>query len=281
MKQRQYDIRPEVINYDDIRKMIPFFDGKPELVAKIMHFLRLDEVNRVHSTYCDTPGIPFTRKLVEEEFKFRLRIDNAQALAGFKDGPFITVSNHPFGSYDGILLLYLVGMYRPDFKVMVNLFLNQISAMRPNFIAVDPMKSDDPVKKKITLDGIREAMALVREGHPIGFFPAGAVSKLDRSLHIRDRQWQPSIIRLIQQLKCPVIPIYFHGHNSTFFNILGVIDWRLRTLRLPRELFNMRGREVHISVGDPIPVADQQKYKTVDELGAYLRHETYALEKIK
>lgn len=57
MKQRQYDIRPEVINYDDIRKMIPFFDGKPELVAKIMHFLRLDEVNRVHSTYCDTPGI--------------------------------------------------------------------------------------------------------------------------------------------------------------------------------------------------------------------------------
>ena len=79
MKQRQYDIRPEVINYDDIRKMIPFFDGKPELVAKIMHFLRLDEVNRVHSTYCDTPGIPFTRKLVEEEFKSGLQ-GNGQPL---------------------------------------------------------------------------------------------------------------------------------------------------------------------------------------------------------
>ncbi len=281
MNPGQYDIRPDVLNYDDIRKMIPFFDGKPELVARIMHFLQLDEVNRVHSSYCDTPGIPFTRKLVDEEFKFRLRIDNIETLAGFKEGPFVTVSNHPFGSYDGILLLYLAGMFRPDFKVMVNLILNQISAMRPNFIAVDPMKSDDPKKKKITLDGIRQAMTHVRSGHPIGFFPAGAVSKINSRLRVRDRQWQPTIVRLIQQFRCPVIPIFFHGHNSTFFNLLGMIDWRLRTLRLPGELFSKRGSEVHISIGNPISVETQSKYKSIDELGAFLREQTYALEKIK
>ena len=278
MKQRQYDIRPEVINYDDIRKMIPFFDGKPELVAKIMHFLRLDEVNRVHSTYCDTPGIPFTRKLVEEEFKFRLRIDNAQALAGFKDGPFITVSNHPFGSYDGILLLYLVGMYRPDFKVMVNLFLNQISAMRPNFIAVDPMKSDDPVKKKITLDGIREAMALVREGHPIGFFPAGAISIINRHGWLEDNPWKPVVIRLIAQLKVPVIPIFFHGTNSFLFNFFGKVSWQLRTLRLPSEVWRKCGTEMHISVGQPI-MPDEIAAHSADlaELGEWLKARTFAL----
>lgn len=277
----KFDIRPDVLNYDDIRKMIPFFDGKPELVRKIMHFLKLDEVNRVHSSYCDTPGIPFTQKLVDEEFKFKLRIDNIETLAGFKEGPFITVSNHPFGSYDGILLLYLVGSFREDYKVMVNLILNQISAMRPNFIAVDPMKSDDPAKKKITLDGIRQAIAHVRAGHPIGFFPAGAVSKINAHLRVRDRQWQPSVIRLIQQLKCPVIPIFFHGRNSTFFNILGVIDWRLRTLRLPSELFSKTGSEVHISVGNPISVETQNQYKSIDDLGAFLRAKTYELDKIK
>lgn len=269
------------MTYDDIRKMVPALDGHEKLVNSVLHFLKVDEVNRVHSTYCDTPGIEFSRRLVEEEFQFKLRIDNLQTLAGFKDGPFITVSNHPFGSYDGIILLHLVGAFRKDYKVMVNLILNQIQAMRPNFIAVDPLKSDDPEKKKITMQGIRSAMKHVKEGHPLGFFPAGAISKLDKTLHVSDLPWQPTIIRLIKQLQVPVIPIFFHGHNSTFFNILGLIDWRLRTLRLPAEVFRAKGSEVHVSVGNPISVETQNRYDSVEALGEFLRAETYKLKSIK
>ena len=124
-------------------------------------------------------------------------------------------------------------------------------------------------------------MAHVKEGHPLGFFPAGAVSKIDLSLHIRDRKWQPTIIRLIKQLKVPVIPIYFHGHNSAFFNILGLIDWRLRSTRLPRELFNMRGKEVHISIGEPVMPDVIEQYKDLDQLGDFLRKQTYSLASMK
>jgi putative hemolysin len=191
------------------------------------------------------------------------------------------VSNHPFGSYDGILLLDIVGSFRDDYKVMVNLILNQIQAMRPSFIAVDPLQSDDPEKKKITMQGIRAAMKHVKDGHPLGFFPAGAISKLDKSLTIRDRQWQPTIIRLIRQLQVPVIPIFFHGHNSTFFNILGMIDWRLRTLRLPKELFRKYGKEVHVSIGEPISVDRQNECKSIEELSDFLRGETYKLKSVK
>lgn len=113
------------------------------------------------------------------------------------------------------MLIDIIGRHRPDFKVMVNMFLNYITAMRPSFIAVDPSGSDDPEKKAATMQGIRQAIAHVRAGHPMGFFPAGAVSKIDRTLHISDREWQPSIIRLVKQLKVPVIPVYFHNHNST------------------------------------------------------------------
>lgn len=275
------EIRPEVITYDDIRKMLPRLDGHRELVENVMHFLRLDEINRIHSTYCDTPGVEFAHRLIKDEFKFDLRVDNLQTLAGFKDGPFITVSNHPFGSYDGILLLDIVGEFRPDFKVMVNLILNQIQAMRQNFIAVDPLKSDDPEKKKITMQGIREAMKHVKQGHPLGFFPAGAMSKLDWSFTVRDREWQPSIIRLIKQLQVPVIPIFFHGHNSWIFNLLGIIDWRLRSLRLPREVMRAYGRKVHVSIGDPISVERQNQCATIEELSALLRGVTYDLKKIK
>lgn len=281
MEENTTEIRPDVLNYDDIRKMAPALDGHEKLVNSLLHFLSIDEVNRVHATYCDTPGVEFATRLVNEEFKFKLRIDNIQTLAGFKDGPFITVSNHPFGSYDGIILLHLVGSFRPDFKVMVNLILNQIQAMRPNFIAVDPLKSDDPEKKKVTMQGIRTAIKHVKDGHPLGFFPAGAISKVRKNLRIEDLPWQPTIIRLIKQLQVPVIPIYFHGHNSTFFNILGLIDWRLRTMRLPREVFRAAGREVHISIGDPISVEEQNRCESLDALGQFLRAETYKLRSIK
>lgn len=271
-------VRPDVMTYDDIRKMVPALDGHEKLVNRVLHFLCIDKVNRIHSTYCDTPGVPFAQSLADKEFKWKLRIDNLEVLNQFKEGPFITVSNHPFGSYDGILLIDIVGSIRPDYKVMVNLILNQIQAMRPNFIAVDPLKSDDPEKKKITMQGIRTAMKHVKEGHPLGFFPAGAVSKLGWDLRLHDREWQPTIIRLIRQLQVPVIPIFFHGHNSTIFNILGVIDWRLRTLRLPKEIMLSYGKEVHVSIGQPISVERQNECKDLDALGKFLREETYRLK---
>lgn len=271
------EIRPDVLNYDDVRKMVPKLDGHEKLVNAVLHMLSIDKVNRIHRTYCDTPGVEFARRLVDEEFKFKLKIDNEEILSQFPEGPFITVSNHPFGSYDGIILLALVGALRPDYKLMVNLILNKIQAMRPNFIAVDPLKSDDPEKKKITMQGIRAAMKHVKDGHPLGFFPAGAISKLDRHLHVTDLPWQPSIIRLIKQLQVPVIPIFFHGSNSAFFNILGLIDWRLRTMRLPGEIMTKYGRTVHISIGEPVSVETQNRCASVEELGEMLRAETYKL----
>lgn len=279
---KQCKVRPDVINFDDIKKTVPALAEHKKLVERIMHFLAIDEVNAVHGRWCYDTGVAFAHHLVDDEFKFKLRVDNEEVLSRFPTGAFITVSNHPFGGMDGIILIHLVGKYRPDFRVMVNYFLNNIRAMRSSFIAVDPIKgSDSPEKKKITLDGIREAMKQVKEGHPLGFFPAGAVSKVDRTLHISDREWQPSVIRLIKQLKVPVIPIYFHGHNSTFFNILGLIDWRLRSMRLPRELFKMRNTEVHISVGDPIMPATLAEYPDVESLGKFLREKTYCMAKIK
>ena len=278
-EEQPIKVRPEVITFEDVTKVVPALAKYPHLVDFVFRLLAIDKVNIVHGNYCATTGIPFSDLLATEEYKWDVRIDNFEVLERFREGPFITVSNHPFGSYDGILLLHIVGRVRKDFKVMVNLILNQLQAMRPSFIAVDPMKSDDPEKKKITMQGIRAAIKHVKEGHPLGFFPAGAISKLDSRLQLRDRPWQPMIIRLIRQLEVPVIPIYFHGSNSAFFNILGMIDWRLRTLRLPRELFASYGKKIHVSIGEPIPVEEQARHESLEALGEFLRAETYKLRK--
>ena len=265
-----------MLDYSDFRKVVPFFDGRPHLVGLIMKWLKMDDVNYLHHRNLDTPGAAFVRGLLDD-FRITERIDNASVLDRLPDGAFITVSNHPFGALDGIMLIDIMASRRPDYKVMVNMILNAIRGMRPNFIAVDPMASNDPKKRLATMKGIKEAMLHVKNGHPLGFFPAGAMSKLNWRLRIEDREWQPSIIRLIKQLNVPVVPVYFHGHNSIWFNILGVISWQLRTLRLPGEVFAHHDTTYHISIGDIITPEEQRGYKTEAEFGKMLRSRTYSL----
>ena len=274
-------IKRTVLDYDDIRKMAPFFDGKPRLVNALMKFLAVDKVNWIHDHNFDTPGVPFTQGLLND-LNATLDVRNREVLENLPEGGFITVSNHPFGALDGIMLIKLVGEYRPDFKVMVNMILNYITAMRPNFIAVDALASKDPAKRAVSMRGITEAMRHVKDGHPLGFFPAGAVSKLNWHLRIEDRQWQPTVMRLIAKLKKPVVPIYFHGHNSWWFTFLGMIDWRIRTLRLPAEVFRRKNPTFRISVGDMImPEVIEQHAETPEMLGEFLKSQTYSMKKWK
>lgn len=270
-------VKRTVLDVEDVIEMVPKLRGHEKLVERVFHWLQLDRVNEVHSRGFDTPGPAFVKYLIED-FDLTLRIDNEKVLDNLPEGPFVTVSNHPFGALDGIILIYLVSSRRPEYKVMVNMILNHLTAMRPNFIAVDPSASDDPAKKAMSVKGIREAIMQVRKGHPIGFFPAGAMSKINWRLRLEDRPWQPNIIRLIEQLKVPVIPIFFHGTNTFLFNLLGVVSWQLRTMRLPSEVFRKNGKTVHISVGDPISVEEQQLHQgSLEDFGRFLRSKTYAL----
>lgn len=273
-----YHVKPDVLNYDDVRRMVPKLDGHPRLVNALLRFLSVDKVNRVHAASCSEPGPKCTEKLLFQEFHNTLRVDNAQLLDHLPEGAFITISNHPFGALDGIALIYLIGTRRPKFKVMVNMILNYISGMRPNFIAVDPIPSNDPSRRAQSVKGIREALKQIKEGEPLGFFPAGAMSKVNWRGRLQDREWQRSVLQIIEKAKVPVIPIFFHGSNSWWCNILGVVCWPARSLRLPAEVFRKNGKELHISIGNPITVEEQKAHSSsLDELGAFLREKTYAL----
>lgn len=277
----QYEIKPDVLNYDDIRAMVPKLDGHPKLVNFLLHFLSVDKVNAVHRACCDTPGPEFALRLIDEQFHIKLKIDNEEELDKLPEGAFITVSNHPFGALDGIILIDIIGQRRPSYKVMVNMILNKITAMRPNFIAVDAWASDDPAKRAVSVAGIRQALRQLKEGQPMGFFPAGAMSKTTLHDGLQDRAWQPSVLQIIQRAKVPVIPIFFHGGNSWWCNFLGHACWPARSLRLPAEVFRKVGKTIHLSVGEPISVEEQAKYTDPESLGRMLRERTYALKVLK
>lgn len=274
-------IKPNVLDIEDVVAMAPALAGREKLIKRVMKFLAMDKVNGLHVNNYKTPGPPFVKGLLHD-LDITVVTDGEQYLDEMGDAPFITVSNHPLGALDGIILIRLVTLRRPKFKVMINMILNHISAMKPNFIAVDALASDDPKKKAVSMQGIKEAIKQVKSGEPLGFFPAGAVSKLNNDLHVVDREWQPSVIRLIQQLKVPVIPIYFHDRNSWFFNLLGRVSWKLRTLRLAHEVFRKRHATMHVSIGKPVTVEEIKDHsESVEQLGEYLKARTYALRKNK
>ena len=277
-QQQPAPVKPDILDYDDVRKMVPFFDGKPKLVKWLFHLLDMDDVNWIHGHNCHTPGVPFCTGLLKD-LNASITFHNGEVLEHLPQGAFITVSNHPFGALDGVMMIHIIGQHRPDYKFMVNMLLSKIGGMMPNFITVDALASDDPAKRAVSMQGISDTMKHVRGGHPMGFFPAGAVSKLTWKLRVEDRDWQPVIMRLIMKLKVPVIPIYIHGHNSWISIALGVISWKLRTLRLPSEVFRRKNYNFRVSVHDPIMPEEYAQYTTPEELGQFLKTETYKMKK--
>lgn len=278
MNQRQpIQIRPEVLSFNDVTDIVPAAARHPRLVRWLFKVMAIDKVNRTHSNLMDTPGTRFATRLLFEDLEMKLKVDGQEVLDNLPPGAFITISNHPFGALDGVTLIHLFGSRRPSYKVMVNMLLNKISALSPSFIAVDQSASADPEKRRESVHGIRQAMRMLSEGEPVGFFPAGAMSKINGRLRLQDRPWQKTILQIIYKAKVPVIPVFFHGTNSWLFNILGVVWWQARSALLPREIFRKRHRTMHVSVGRPISVEEQAEFPDADALGRYLRQRTYAL----
>lgn len=280
VKNNQAEEKPKkmtVLDADDIMEMVPKLRGHRKFVDWFIRFISLDKVNDIHAHNAATPGPQFVHGLLND-LDIKLKIDNEQVLDHLPEGAFVTVSNHHFGALDGIILINLIASRRPEYKVMVNMVLNYIWAMRPNFIAVDAMASDDPKKKAVSMAGIREVIKNVRAGKPVGFFPAGAVGKVNWRGRLQDREWQPTVIQLIEKLKVPVVPIFFHGSQSWWFNFLGVACWQLRTFRHPAEVFRKKGSTFHITVGEPISVEEQMRHMGSEkEFSDFIRHETYKL----
>lgn len=56
LQPSETDVRPDVLNYDDVIAAVPKLAGHRKLVNWLLHVLAVDKVNAVHSHCCDTPG---------------------------------------------------------------------------------------------------------------------------------------------------------------------------------------------------------------------------------
>jgi putative hemolysin len=209
----------------------------------------------------------------ELQIKFEIPEEDLKRLP--KDGAYITISNHPLGGIDGVLLLKLMLEKEPNFKIIANFLLHRIEPLKKYIMPVNPFENHKDVKSSVI--GLKETFRHLSDGKPLGMFPAGEVSTYKDGKLVVDKPWEEGAIKVIRKAQVPVVPIYFHAKNSGLFYLLSKINSTLRTAKLPSELFSQKDRVIKVRIGKPISVNEQNEYKTIEDYSEFLRKKTYML----
>ncbi|SDM40623.1 GNAT family N-acyltransferase [Kriegella aquimaris] len=240
----------------------------------LMKVTRLSSINSFYDSIKHLNGTEYADAILKHyEIDFEIPEEDFKRLP--KEGAYITISNHPLGGIDGILLLRLMAEQRPDYKIMANFLLQRMVPIDPYIIPVNPFENHKNVKSSIS--GFKSALQHLKDGHPLGIFPAGEVSTFKDGKLIVDRPWEEAALKLIRKAKVPVVPIYFHAKNSKLFYRLAKMNDVFRTAKIPSEVYSQRNRPIKVRIGQPISVNMQDEQETLEEYTALLRRKTYIL----
>ncbi|MEM6514969.1 MAG: lysophospholipid acyltransferase family protein [Bacteroidota bacterium] len=240
----------------------------------LMKILKISTLNKIYKRNKHLSNGEFLDALLDDfQIKFEIPEEDLKRLP--KEGAFITVSNHPLGGIDGILLLKLMVEQRADFKIIANFLLHRIEPLKPYIMPVNPFEDRKDVKSSVA--GFKNAIKHLRDGCPLGIFPAGEVSTYKDGKLVIDKPWEDAAMKLIQKAEVPVVPIYFHAKNSKLFYKLSKISDTLRTAKLPSELLTQKKRTIKVRIGKPISVSDQKEHESLSDFSEFVRKKTYML----
>ena len=245
----------------------------PFLTYILMFIMRIHKLNRFYRSLLPAESsIELFQKALKKR-KINVDVDQ-KFFEQLPDNPFIIISNHVFGFLDGMILVSLIGPHYPYFKITANYLIGQLDAVKDVFISVIPYdeKSHKPSgATKLVLESLKN-------GNPIGFFPAGGVGTYyASSKEVIDRPWMLSVFRIIQIAQVPVLPVFFKGTNSRMFHLLGKIHPLWRTFRLIKEFFKKKDTTIRLETGEIIAPEIYNKFSELEDLRAFFRKKVYEL----
>jgi len=185
-------------------------------------------------------------------------------------GPLIIVSNHPYGGLEGVILADFLSSIRDDVKFMANSGLSLVKEMNDFFIFTNPLVTNN--YKNIS--SIRGCQDHLKNNGLLVLFPAGKVSHFRKDKNrMTDGEWNRIAAKLSKKLNIPVLPIFFAGSNSKFFQTMGRIYYRFRLLMLTREMMKMKGKTIQLYLGNLLK--SEQLKGSSREITDFLRVHTY------
>jgi len=240
----------------------------------LMKLTRISSLNSYYDTVAHLDCEAYATAILERfKINYDIPIEDFKKLP--KEGAFITVSNHPLGGVDGILLMKLLLPRMPTYKILANFLLERMAPLKPHMFSVNPFEEHKEAKSSV--GGFKKALQHLKDGHPLGIFPAGEVSTYKEGKLIVDKRWETAALKLIKKANVPVVPIYFHARNSGLFYKLARWKSVFRTAMIPSQVLSQHSRPIKVRIGQPITVQIQNEQESLAEFGELLRRKTYLL----
>lgn len=195
-----------------------------------------------------------------------------------KEGPVVVVANHPHGMVDGMIFADLIGRVRLDYRILTRSVLTGLDEAATSFMIPVPFPHDPEAQRKM-VDMRAKAMAHLKAGGVVALFPSGVVMSSDSWFGPAvEREWNVFTAQLIRRSGARVVPIFFPGANSRWYQIANRISPILRQGLLLHEIVKSCNKPQRPVVGKPLN-DDQMASLANDPRGfmAWLREHTLAL----
>ncbi len=195
---------------------IEHLTGKLRLLRKIRRF--------------ETMGVPHGQafwKQALDVMGIELKTPQEQIDRIPKDGPLIITSNHPHGLVDGMVLAELVGRVRTDYKILTRSLLTGITEIDQFMIPVPFPHEEDALEKNLVMR--KDAMNHLKGGGVVILFPSGVVGASKTAFGpVVEEQWNPFTAKMILRSQAKVLPVFFPGGNSRWYQVANQISSTLR-----------------------------------------------------
>ena len=196
------------------------------------------------------------------------------------EGPVVVVANHPHGMVDGMIFADLIGRRRQDYRILTRSVLTGLDEAATSFMIPVPFPHDPEAQKKM-VEMRAKTMAHLKEGGVVALFPSGVVMSSDSWFGPAiEREWNVFTAQLIRRSGARVVPIFYPGANSRWYQIANRISPILRQGLLLHEIVRSCNKPQAPVVGEPLTDQQMEQLQS-DPRGfmAWLRQHTLDLGK--
>ena len=194
------------------------------------------------------------------------------------EGPVVVVANHPHGMVDGMIFADIIGRVREDYRILTRSVLTGLDEAATSFMIPVPFPHDPDAQRKM-VEMRAKAMAHLKAGGVVALFPSGVVSSSDSWFGpVIEREWNVFTAQMIRRSGARVVPMFFPGSNSRWYQIACQVSPILRQGLLLHEIVRSCNKPQAPVVGDPLSDAQMEKLHS-DPRGfmSWLREHTLAL----
>lgn len=194
-----------------------------------------------------------------------------------RTGPLVFIANHPYGIVDGLMLATLVAEVRDEFVFLVNEVLTRDERLSPFLLPIDFRETKEALRTN--LESRDKAIQRLKAGEALAIFPSGGVATSQSWFGPAvDLEWKNFVLKLIQQSRATVVPLFIEGQNSRLFQMVSQVSMPLRLGLLLYETLNKMKRKIRVTIGDPIAYEDLEKTCGRTEMLGYLRNKVEMLK---